>query len=133
MQELTRGTATALVETEKVADSRYLVRVTGTLDSSSTSAFERALLPLSKRPETRVTLDLADVEAIDSAALGVVLRVVKRLHSSFGDLEIVSRAGAVRGTFAITGLDRLIRVRTWEGDPRPRSTKLKGDCDVRRE
>lgn len=121
MQELAHGTATALVETEKLADSCYLVRVTGTLDSSSTSAFERALLPLSKRPEMRVTLDLADVEAIDSAALGVVLRAVKRLRSTFGELEIVSRAGAVRDTLAITGLDRLIRVRTSEGDLRPRS------------
>lgn len=98
-------------ETEECAESRYVVRVTGNLDFGSTPALEHALLPLSERPRARVTLDLADVGAIDSAALGVVLRAVRRLRSTLGDLEVVSRPGPVRRALAITGLDRLIRVR----------------------
>jgi anti-anti-sigma factor len=99
-----------VVETVERADSYYVVRVAGNLDFASTPALEYALLPLSERPGARVTLDLADVEAIDSTALGVVLRAAKRLWSTLGELDVVSPAGSVRRTLMITGLDRLIRV-----------------------
>jgi anti-anti-sigma factor len=100
----------AVVETAHDGDSRYVVEARGHLGFASTPALEQELLPLSRRPAARVTLDLSRTEAIDCNALAVVLKAVVGLRSTGGDLRIVSPGESLRRRLSISGLDRLISV-----------------------
>lgn len=102
---------TLVVATERLSPARFVVRVAGSSHAGLERILERELLPLSRRSDIKVTLDLRELDAIDSAALGVLVRVVKRMRPNRADLEVASRHGDdVRRTLELTGLDRLIRV-----------------------
>lgn len=62
-------------------------------------------------PETnRLVLDLHDTEFIDSTALNILVRALKRLRHGGGDLIIRSPRANARKVFNMTGLDRVLTI-----------------------
>ena len=58
--------------------------------------------------KTRLVLDLGEVTYIDSAALGEVVRAMKRAREAGGDLRLCGLGGDVLGIFETTGLSKAI-------------------------
>lgn len=62
-------------------------------------------------PETkRLVLDLHETQFIDSTALNIIVRALKRLRHDGGDLIIRSPRPNARKVFNITGLDRVFTI-----------------------
>jgi anti-sigma B factor antagonist len=62
-------------------------------------------------PDTnRLVLDLHETEFIDSTALNILVRALKRLRHGGGDLIIRSPRANARKVFNITGLDRVLTI-----------------------
>jgi STAS domain len=56
--------------------------------------------------------DLAGVSFMDSTALGAIVRAQRELHLAAGELVLVSADPPIMRLFAITGLDRVMRLHT---------------------
>ena len=57
-----------------------------------------------------LVLDLAGVEMVDSAFMGLVVTLVRRLHANRRELLITRPRGYVRRTLALVGLPNLVPV-----------------------
>lgn len=85
-----------------------VVRVLGELDYSSSSQLEAALEQTQSSGEREVVVDFTDCRYIDSTVLTVLVRASKKAGDS---LRVVIPLGAhIRRIFAITNLDRMIRI-----------------------
>ena len=63
--------------------------------------------PRHRNGATRLRIDLAEVGFIDSAGLGVLIGVLKRIREVGGEIELVHVQPAPRKVIEITGLDEL--------------------------
>jgi len=61
-------------------------------------------------PGSAVILDLADAVAIDSAALGEIVKIHRRLLPSGGTVALAAASNGVRRTLALTGLDTIFQM-----------------------
>jgi anti-sigma B factor antagonist len=59
-----------------------------------------------------IIVDLADLEFIDSSGLGVLVRAMKRIRESGGDLSLAAPQQQVRRILNITGLVHVFSVYT---------------------
>lgn len=60
--------------------------------------------------ETRIILDMAGVDHIDSAFVGQIVRSFGRLSQSGGTLRIAAVTGMVDGVLKMTQLNRVIQI-----------------------
>ncbi|MDH3588508.1 MAG: STAS domain-containing protein [Gammaproteobacteria bacterium] len=67
----------------------------------------------------RCILDLAKLEYISSAGLGVLLRTHKRLMSGGEGLRLINVSNHINDIFMYSGFDKLFRIEV--ADPGPRS------------
>ena len=81
--------------------------ITGRLDAAQCA---RAQAFLDAIPEPR-EIDLAGLEYISSAGLGVLLRTHKRLMSAGGRLRLVNVGNHIFDIFRYSGFDQLFEVR----------------------
>ena len=64
------------------------------------------------RGERRLVLDLTGVRLIDSAGIGVLLSIQRRVLQSGGELTLAQPSDHVRHVLALTGVDRTLKVET---------------------
>ena len=88
----------------------WSIKLTGDLDLDGAARVEALLAPAA-RADVAV-LDCRDVEWIDSAGLGVLVRLCKRMRANGyqGTIRIVHARPALVRVFEITGLVRLFDV-----------------------
>jgi anti-sigma B factor antagonist len=98
-------------------DGWTVLAVVGELDLSAVARVRPAVqqaLSSAGRPGTeplRVVVDLSACHFVDSAGLGVVLGVVRRVRQGGGAAAVVvDPASPVAGVFSLLGLDRVIPV-----------------------
>jgi anti-anti-sigma factor len=60
--------------------------------------------------ETRIILDMAGVDHIDSAFVGQIVKSFSRLTKSGGSLRLAAVKGMVEGVLNMTQLNRIIRI-----------------------
>lgn len=81
------------------------VRIEGDVDLASVPRLRAELTQLVDGGARRITLDLEEVEFIDSSGLGVLVGALRLLQDTNGGRVIVERAqDSVRKVFEITGL-----------------------------
>ncbi len=86
-----------------------IVAVHGAIDIASAPQLWDQLSELI--PDTKcLVLDLGATEFIDSTALSMIVRALKRLRHGGGDLIIRSPRPNVRKVFSITRLDRVLTI-----------------------
>jgi anti-sigma B factor antagonist len=91
------------------ADEEVIVAVRGQIDIASAPELWDQLTEVI--PDTkRLVLDLGETEFIDSTALSVIVRALKRLRHGGGDLVIRAPRANARKVFKITGLDRVLTI-----------------------
>ena len=84
------------------------VAVSGRLDAAQAARAQEFLDTVSER----CVLDLAELEYISSAGLGVLLRTHKRMMSSNSGLELVNVNKHIADIFRYSGFDKLFSIRT---------------------
>jgi anti-sigma B factor antagonist len=62
------------------------------------------------RGDCRLIVDFADVRMIDSAGIGVLLSAQRRVHAAGGELVVANPSDHVRKVFALTGVDRSLKI-----------------------
>ena len=98
------------VRTARIGDDTYVVTVAGELDLHTVGRFEHELEQARTRGAGRIVVDLAGVTFMDSTALGALVRAQRELRLAAGDLALVSDDPRIVRLFAITGLDRVMRL-----------------------
>ncbi len=97
--------------TERAVDAeRHVLAVRGEIDVSTAPRLKQALDESIDSGRTRIVIDLAETESLDSAALGVLIGAVKRLRPSDGALVLSDINDNVAKTFEITGLDQIFTI-----------------------
>jgi anti-anti-sigma factor len=92
------------------ADGNVRVAVRGEIDIASSDQLRSALLNLSDQGARYVTVDLADLEFIDSTGLGALIRMLKHYREQGGDLKLAAPTRPVAKVLEITSLDKLFEV-----------------------
>jgi anti-sigma B factor antagonist len=87
-----------------------VVSVSGEVDAYSAGILRRELLGVITAGAQVVVVDLDATTFIDSVTLGVILGAVRRLQNRHGELRVSSANPAIRRTFEITQLDRVLAV-----------------------
>jgi len=90
-----------------VVDGNGEVVVDGEVDVATAPQLREALHQAIDHGATRLRIDLADVGFIDSAGLGVLIGVLKRIREVGGEIELAHVQPAPRKVIEITGLDEL--------------------------
>ena len=98
----------SIVERIERDDRATTVVLAGELDLSTISELHRALDAECSSTPSRLVIDIAAVEFIDSAALHLFITMSDRLADGGGSLEIVQVPERLRRTFSITNLDALL-------------------------
>ncbi len=84
------------------------VVVSGRLDAAQAAAAQAFL----DRIESGCVINLADLDYISSAGLGVLLRTHKRLMGAGNGLELVNVNAHINDIFSYSGFDKLFLIRT---------------------
>lgn len=93
----------------KVSQSR-MESVTIEYRPQSFPAIEAAILEALRDGAERVVLDLDSVASLDSAALRELIKLLRGVRSSGGDLALRSTRANVLRTLSVTALDRVFPV-----------------------
>jgi len=97
---------------EERQDGSLVVAPSGRIDSNSSSELERALLGHAGSGETRIVVDLAEVEYISSAGLRVLLMAAKKLQDAKGRLVLCAMPESVRLVFELAGFLPIFTIET---------------------
>ena len=89
---------------------RIRVRIEGSLDSNSAIEAMRALDALVAEAPPRVELDLSGLQRIDSAGVGAIVTLFRKLRAFGGHLDLVGLSGQPRALFQLLRLDRVFGV-----------------------
>jgi anti-sigma B factor antagonist len=81
-----------------------VVSVSGELDLAAASSLEAELDRVLQSEVTRIVLDLARLEFIDSTGLSVLVRAQQRAHDSGRELGLVNLGQQVERLLSLTGL-----------------------------
>jgi anti-sigma B factor antagonist len=85
-----------------------ILAVTGELELATAPQLRQRVVGLVGDGDTRIILDLAGVDFVDSVGLGVVVAALKRVRSRGGDVVVAGAAPRVREVFEITRLDEIV-------------------------
>ena len=85
-----------------------VVRLEGSCDLATAPNLRQTLQPLTPPDVQELTLDVSQLEFIDSTGLGVVLGAMRRLREGGGTLRISGAHGIVKRVLEITDLDKVI-------------------------
>lgn len=99
-----------LVRTARLAEKELIISVSGELDLHSVGALQEALEEAIAGTGEIVVVDLAEVDLIDSIALGTLARASRRLREGGGALSVAASNADVVRAFEITSLDRIIPI-----------------------
>ena len=93
-------------ETEKIHNI-IIVKLQGALEVSIQTLLKEKLQDIAAQNDNDVVLDFSNVEFIDSACLGALVALLKRLREHKGDIKMACLTDDVRSIFQITRLDRV--------------------------
>lgn len=92
------------------AEDEAVVKIVGELDLSTAPRLRDALVDLSNQGARQITIDLAEMEFIDSTGLSVLLAAWRRMRENGGDLAVQSPSAAAMKVFEITGATRVFTI-----------------------
>ena len=97
------------IETIKNEDGNTTVKLTGRLDTMTSSKLEERLDDILGNT-VNLTFDFADLEYISSAGLRIILTAQKMLTKKGGSVEVINCQPDVKEVFSITGFSEIIPI-----------------------
>lgn len=97
-----------IVETRR-ADNLILAPA-GRIDSATSAAFDRHVSSVIERGDTKVIIDLTDLEYISSTGLSVFLSAAKKIRAAGGRIALTSLNSRIRLVFEMSGFLRLFPI-----------------------
>jgi anti-sigma B factor antagonist len=91
-----------------------VLRITGRFDSYETGRVSEWLDQACAQSPAKVVLNLAEVNFVDSSALALMVKGMKRCRQQRGDLYLCSLQQPVRVIFELTRLDKAFAIYTAE-------------------
>ena len=86
------------------------VSIHGQLVASNRQELKRAVLDELDRGVRTIRIDLAKTGYIDSAGLGLLLQISKKIRELGGELHVANPSDDFRTLFRLTKLDALLRI-----------------------
>jgi stage II sporulation protein AA (anti-sigma F factor antagonist) len=99
-----------MIPSEKTKGKVLVLKPEGRLDSNTVNAAEADLFSYLEKGETRVVLDLSDLDYISSSGLRLVLMMGKRLSFKQGKLALCGLKPHIREVFEISGFISILTV-----------------------
>jgi len=87
-----------------------LFEIVGRVDSTNASELGTAMDRAADEGRNHIVLDLGGVEYMSSAGLREMVRVLKRVKRSGGDLRIANPSERVREVLELAGLDTIFEI-----------------------
>ncbi|MBM3320682.1 MAG: STAS domain-containing protein [Candidatus Eisenbacteria bacterium] len=84
-----------------------VVRLSGALDADAVEDLNAFFRRGDGAGESRVVLDLSELEFVDSSGLGVFVRIMKEARARGGDVRLAGAANEVRKVLELTRLNRV--------------------------
>jgi anti-sigma B factor antagonist len=88
----------------------HCIELAGPLDLHAAPGFKDSILGAIEEGKTRVIVDLSAVTFIDSAALSVFVRALRRIRAAHGFLALIVTDYDIERVFEITGIDRVVAI-----------------------
>ncbi len=88
-------------------ESVAVVTVTDQLDARNSQEAKDFFRALIERGETRIVVDLSELEFVDSSGLGALVTAIKTARQAGGDVRLCSLTQAVKTIFELTRLTRV--------------------------
>ena len=95
------------IDEERPVPRTFVLAVHGDADLHVVGKLRDRLADIIDANPTTVVLDLSGVTFLDSTAIAVLLRAMKRLHTRGGHLRIAVPRSEIRRIFELTLLDRV--------------------------
>ena len=86
------------------------VFLTGEIDIYTAPDLKNKILPLTKEKGKKITVDLSDVNYMDSTGIGVFISALKSTKENESALELINLQDTVLRLFEITGLNEIMDV-----------------------
>lgn len=86
------------------------VKIDGYLDSSTFPKLQEHLNNLTEEDNINFLLDLADLDYISSAGLGVLMGILREVRARGGDLKITNMSEKIERVFNLLGFSRLMKI-----------------------
>ncbi len=91
---------------------RAVVELTGRIDAIAVQTQRPALLSMLDDGTTRIVVDLSRTQFLDSAAMAMLVSLMKRARQAGGDVRVVEPADeSVRRILRLTRLDLVLNLR----------------------
>lgn len=91
-------------------DQQQYVKVVGEVDAYTAPELRDKLIPLTEKKQTEITIDLSNVNYMDSTGLGVFIGALKSVRAHDGSMKIIGMTERVERLFRITGLSDVIDI-----------------------
>ncbi|WP_240377438.1 STAS domain-containing protein [Bacillus piscicola] len=89
---------------------RKVLYVGGEIDAHTAPQLKDEIIPLTEEQETKVIVDLTNVNYIDSTGLGVFIGALKSAKNHNSKLELTGLNDRIKRLFSITGLDEVMNI-----------------------
>jgi anti-anti-sigma factor len=103
------------VKSRKEKES-LIVSVNGRIDAVTAPDFEKSLSALIATGETRLVINLSELEYISSAGLRSILVIAKVLKTKGGKMIFSSLRGTVKDVFKISGFGSIFQIYDTEAE-----------------
>ena len=98
------------VKDVRIVQGGVVVEVTGEVTLNDSPKFHARLLQVLEGTPERLVIDLSAVSHIDSAGVGTLVEIFRRMKAANGKMSLVGLQARVRGVFEITKLDRFFPI-----------------------
>ena len=92
------------------AEPAYELHLLGELDLSTAPQLRDELQRLANNGATQITLDLSELDFVDSTGLSVLITALKRLRQQGGEMALRSPTPGTRRVLEITGLTEVFAI-----------------------
>ena len=95
---------------ESRRDGNLIIAPSGRIDTTSSPIFDRHLSSVIDRGDTRLVIDLADLEYISSTGLSAFISAAKKVKAAGGRMALAGLNSRIRLVFEMSGFLRLFPV-----------------------
>ncbi|PIU66932.1 MAG: anti-anti-sigma factor [Armatimonadetes bacterium CG07_land_8_20_14_0_80_59_28] len=95
---------------QETREGIQVFQVQGKIDASTADSFEESLIRSIDEGNTRLVVDMAEVDYISSVGLRVFLLAAKKLKPLDGKIVLAAMQGPIRKVFTMAAFDRILPI-----------------------